>query len=116
MTETVPESDSSYLSYAVVHNRRDPTLSVYANACASNNVPLALSLLSTLETGAVTFGLNVAIPQGHIELARQLLNAGARWDAHTIRYASSSMKAVKLLVECGYDVNTGLVGGCALLP
>lgn len=70
----------------------------------------------TYGTGAVTFRLNSAVQQGHLELARQLLDAGAKWDANTIIYAASSFDAVKLLVECGYDVNTGLIGGGALLP
>jgi hypothetical protein len=99
MTRIVLENGPNYLTYAVVHNRRDPTLSVYTSACASNNMPSALSLSSTLDTGAVTFGLNVAVQQGHLELARQLLNAGAKWDAHTINYASSSFDAVRVLVE-----------------
>jgi hypothetical protein len=45
-----------------------------------------------------------------------LLHVGANWDAHTITHAYISFDAVRLLVECGYDVNTGLIGGGALLP
>jgi hypothetical protein len=116
MAPIVLENGPNYLTYSAPKNRKDPTLSVYASACASNNIPSALSLASVLDTGAVTFGLNIAVQQGHIELARQLLNAGAKWDAFTIEYAASSFDAVKLLVNCGYDVNTGLIGGSALLP
>jgi hypothetical protein len=116
MSRRVLKNGPNYLTYAAWPEGKDLSLAVYANACASNNVPSALSLLPTLDTSAVTFGLNIAVQQGHLELARQLLNAGAKWDAHTIREAASSFDAVKLLVECGYDVNTGLVGGGALLP
>jgi hypothetical protein len=116
MTEIVLEHGPNYLTYTAPKNRKDPNLPVYLSACASNNVPSALSLASILDTGAVTFGLNIAVQQDHIELARKLLNAGAKWDAFTIEYAASSFDAVKLLVECGYDVNTGLIDGRALLP
>ncbi|KAF1967209.1 ankyrin [Bimuria novae-zelandiae CBS 107.79] len=87
MTQIGLENGPNYLTYAVVQNQRDPALAVYANACASNNVPSALSLSTNLDTGTVTFGLNIAVQRGHLELARQLLNAGAEWDAFTIEYA-----------------------------
>jgi hypothetical protein len=116
MPSIVLSNGPNYLTYATLQNPRDPFLAAYANACASDNIPYALSLASTLDPGAVTSGLNTAVQKGYLELARQLLTAGAKWDAFTIKYASSSFDAVKLLVECGYDVNTRLIGGGALLP
>jgi hypothetical protein len=115
MPPIVFENGPNYLTYATIQNRRDPNLAAYVNACASNNISSALSLVATLDARAVTSGLNMAVLKGDLELARQLLTAGAKWDAFTINYASSSFDAVKLLVKCGYDVNTGLIGGGALL-
>ena len=116
MPQITHENGLNYLTYAAVKDQKDPTLAVYANACANNNVTSALSFLAQLDSGAVTFGLNVAVQQGHLQLAKQLLDADAKWDAFTIEHASSSFDAVRLLVQCGYDVNTGLIGGGALLP
>ena len=115
MPPIVFETGPNYLTYATIQNPRDPSLAAYTNACASNNIPSALSLASTLDPGAVTSGLNMAVQKGYLDLARQLLIAGAKWDTFTIQYASSSFDAVRLLVECGYDVNTGLFGGGSLL-
>jgi len=89
--EQLLENSNKYLTYATIQDPLDP------------GIPM-------------TFELNRAIQGGHIDLARQLLDSGAKWDADTIMNASGSFDAVKLLVEAGFDVNTGLIGGGALLP
>jgi hypothetical protein len=66
----------NYLTYATLPNERDPTLVIYAHACAENDILSALSLSSTLLPSAVTHGLSIAVQKGHLELARQLLDAG----------------------------------------
>jgi hypothetical protein len=95
MSVTAPEQllehDTKYLTYAMIQDPTDPGL-------------------------PMTFELNRTIKDGNLDIARQLLDSGAKWDANTIIYASSSFDAVKLLVEAGFDVNTGLIGGGALLP
>ena len=63
-----------------------------------------------------TSALTKAVQEGRLELARQMVNAGAKWDAFTIQRAASSLDAVRVLVECGYDLNTSLIGSGALLP
>ncbi|KAF2820610.1 ankyrin [Ophiobolus disseminans] len=116
MVPILLKNGPNYLTYAAYPSGKDATFAAYADACASNNITSAPSLSPGLKNSDVTFGLNIAVQQGHLELVRQLLNAGAKWDANTIIYAARSFDAVKLLVGCGYDVNTGLIGGGALLP
>lgn len=115
MTQPVYGNGSRYLTSAGWPVGKDPKLARHARACASNDISSALSSSTHLDASGVTFRLNVTIQQHHLELARRLLDLGAKWDAHTIRDASGSFGAVKLLVECGYNVNTGLVGGGTLL-
>ncbi|KAF2735294.1 ankyrin, partial [Polyplosphaeria fusca] len=78
----------------------------FLNACESNDAALALQLAPDRDAGALTFGLNRALGGSHLDLARQLLGAGAKWDPETVHLASKSLDAVKLLVESGFDVNT----------
>ncbi|KAF2277837.1 ankyrin [Westerdykella ornata] len=116
MPEELLRGTQHSLTFAQIQNRTDALLATFLNACGNNDAALALQLAPNRDAGALTFGLNRAIGGSHLDLARQLLGAGAKWDAQTVRLASRSLDAVKLLVECGFDVNTGLVAGGTLLP
>lgn len=104
------------LTYAQVQNRTDVFLAAFLHACESNDAASALQLAPDRDAGALTFGLNRAVKGSHLDLARQLLEVGAKWDAETVNLECRSLEAVKLLVESGFDVNTGLVRGGVLLP
>lgn len=105
-----------HLTYAQIQNRTDAFLAKFMRACESNDVASALKLAPDRDAGALTFGVNRAVKGRHLDLARQLLEMGAKWDATTVSFAAGSLEAVKWLVESGFDVNTSLGGGGTLLP
>lgn len=105
-----------YLTYAQVQNTTTEKLRPFLEACDSNDAAFALQLVPNRDAGALSFGLNRALGGGHLDLARQLLRVGAKWDTQTVILASKSLDAVKLLREFGFDVNSGLVEGSVLLP
>lgn len=111
LIEGTPQS----LTIAQITNHTDASLLPFLHACKHNDAALALQLAPGLESGALTFGLNRALDGGHLDLARQLLAAGAKWDFNTVSHSSDSLDVVKLLVDFGFDVNTGLVAGGVLL-
>ena len=104
-----------FLDIAVVENRDNTTFSEFSKACQFNDVSLALQLASEQDTAALTCGLNDAIDWRRYDLARQLLLSGAHWDTSTVRYASKSFDAIKLLIDFGFNVNTCVLGGGTLL-
>ena len=116
MPQKLIEGAQHHLTFAQVENTTDPSLVPFLNACKSNDAALALQLAPDRDAGLLTFGLNNAFRGNHLDLARQLLGVGAKWDSETVKCASGSLDAVKLLVESGYDVNTTLIGGGVLLP
>lgn len=110
-----PEDVPHILPFAIIQTPPDESVQSFLDACESNNIDVAIQLASDLDAAALTVGLNKSIRADHLTLASQLLGVGAEWDSHTVRHASLSLKAVKWLVESGYNVNTGLVGGHVLL-
>jgi hypothetical protein len=61
----------------------------------------------------LTFALNHAVTGSHLDVARHLLEQGAKWDCNTIERANIGV--IELLMEFGFDVNDSLVGGSVLL-
>ncbi|CAO2658406.1 Nn.00g061290.m01.CDS01 [Neocucurbitaria sp. VM-36] len=116
MPQKLLEGAQHNLTYAEVRNPTDASLAPFLHACESDDATSALQLAPDRDVGALTFGLNRAVERGHLDLARKLLEMGAKWDTRTIHLASGSLEAVKLLVESGFDVNTGLIRGGTLLP
>src|SRR5689334_19200166 len=104
------------LQYAKIGNPGDGHLAAFLDACKNNDIALAERLAPRRDAGTLTFGLNEALKGNHLDPASRMLSKGATWDAFTIKYASASFEAVKLLVESGYDVNTGMPAGAVLLP
>jgi hypothetical protein len=87
MTGIVFEDSPNYLACAVVQNRTNATLSVYASYCASNNVFSVLSLPVDHNNGAVAFGFKTAVQHSNLGLAKQLLDADVRYVQHAFRQA-----------------------------
>jgi hypothetical protein len=105
-----------YLEDAHVLNPEDTHLGEFLIACRDNDAALALQLARERDAGALTFGLDHAVDEGHLDLADKLLQMGVKWDARTVYVASKSSDRVKWLVQSGYDVNTGMFNGGVLLP
>lgn len=103
-------------TYAQILNPQDASLRPFLDACESNDVALALQLVAGRDRGLVTTGLNRAVGAGHLGLARQLLELGAKWDAQTVAHASKSLDALRLLVDFGFNVNDPGPWGYVLLP
>ncbi|KAH8726150.1 ankyrin repeat-containing domain protein [Phaeosphaeriaceae sp. PMI808] len=115
MPQKLLEAAQHQLSFAQIQDPTDPFLEEFLNACKSNDAAVAIQLAPDRDAGALTFGFNEAVGENHLSLARQLLQGGAKWDSHTVHFASKSLDAVKMLVESGFDVNTGLIRGGVLL-
>lgn len=94
---------------------KDDPLSTFLTACETGNETVALRLAGGCADDSLTVGLNKAMKNNRLELARNLINAGAQWNTETVHLASASFDAVRLLVETGFDVNTGLGEGTVLL-
>ncbi|KAH7083451.1 ankyrin repeat-containing domain protein [Paraphoma chrysanthemicola] len=116
MAQKLLKGAQTGLQYAKIGNPGDEHLAAFLDACKNNDIALAERLASRRDAGTLTFGLNEALKGNHLDLASRMLSKGATWDAFTIKYASASFEAVKLLVESGYDVNTGMPAGAVLLP
>jgi hypothetical protein len=58
-----------------------------------------------LDDGVLTWGLNMAMKAGHLDIARSLLGVGVKWGSVSVRNACRSLEAVKLLFEVGLSVN-----------
>jgi hypothetical protein len=115
MAQNLPET-GPHLGFAQIQNKNDPYAQTFLSACMKNDTATVLQLATDRDAGLLTFGLNHAVHAGNLDLATQLLAAGATWDAFTVDHASASLAGVKWLVENGYDVNTSLMGGGTLLP
>ena len=111
MSQKLIKDTQDVLAYARIQDRHVPFLEPFLNACTNNSAARVLQLAPNCEAGLLTCGLNRAIDGGHIDLPHHLLGVGSTWDAETVNIASRSLEAVKLLVESGFDVNTGLIGG-----
>jgi hypothetical protein len=117
MTQIVFEGSPNYLACAVVQNRTDATLSVYASYCASNNVFSTLSLSVDHNNGAVAFGFKTAVQHSNLGLAKQLLAAGVRYVQHVFRQArvqylaypsekdGKRVRAARTTVLCSQGIN-----------
>jgi hypothetical protein len=110
------EGAEHHLTFAQVQNPTDAFLSEFLHACESNDATSALQLAANCDAGTLTYGLNRAVKGNHLDLVRNLLEVGAKWDAETIYLASRSLESVQWLVKSGFDVNTSLVRGGVLLP
>ncbi|KAH7114996.1 ankyrin repeat-containing domain protein [Dendryphion nanum] len=87
----------------------------FNDACNKNNPVLALQLAPEQHPNALTKGLNYTIMRGHLELATKLLQIGAKWDSRTVELAVPTLNSVKWLVDSGFDINTGMMGGSVIL-
>ncbi|KAF1945069.1 hypothetical protein EJ02DRAFT_509769 [Clathrospora elynae] len=116
MPQELLKAAQHHLRYAQVQNRTGPFITPYLDVFGSNDAASALQLAPSRDAGLLTFGLNRTVKEGHLDLARQLLEADAKWDAMTVQRACMSLEAVEMLVEFGFDVNTGLIRGAVLLP
>lgn len=104
------------LPYLRVRACYSPHIKGFLKACADNDLATSTHLAPINDTEALSVDLNIAIEGGHVELARQLISQGAKWDSRTIHLASESFQAVEMLLQCGFDANTRLIGGGVLLP
>lgn len=104
-----------YLIYTVPRNTCDPFIETFYAACRNNDAAVALQLAPGRDVRILTFGLSKALGEGHLDLARQLREAGAKWDTSTVFVAAKSLGTVKFLVESGFDINAALVGGGNIL-
>lgn len=113
---TNPASEElSFLKIVAIPDVHREAFKNFISACQSNDTISALQLASDQEPAALTWGLIKVMEWSHLELARQLLLHGVKWDTETVRAASKSFGAIKLLFEFGFNVNTGLLGGSTLL-
>jgi hypothetical protein len=115
MPPKAPEGTQHSLTFTLPRDASDPLIGTFLAACGNNDAALALQLAPDRDASVLTFGLNKAVGEGHLDLARQLLGAGAKRDTRTVHLAAKSLNAVKFLVESGFDVNTGLAGAATLL-
>ena len=97
------------------NSENDPYYPVFLQSCEDNDAAIALQLAPDRELGMLTYGLRRAVERGHLALASQLLEVGAKWDTRTVHLASRSHETVKWLIESGYDVNTSVARGATLL-
>ena len=98
-----------------IENEDDPHLDTFLNACESNDITLVQQLAPNRDVGLLSFGLRRALECGHHDLARQLLERDAKWDATAVDCASKSLDTLQMLSESGFDVNTSLGWGSVLL-
>jgi hypothetical protein len=115
MPPTLAESTQNSLTFTPVQSLTDPSTVAFLEACKRNDADLALQLAPSQTSGALTFGLNRAVGGGHLDLARKLLTSGTKWDSEIVNLASSSLDAVKFLVDSGFDIHTSLIRGGTLL-
>jgi hypothetical protein len=115
LPEPIPIEDPPFIGAVTVQNREHETFPTFLEACRNNESALALQLAIDQEPAVLTWGLSHAIKAQHLDMARQLLLNGVRWDYHSLSYASRDLNAIKLLVAFGFNVNSTLLGGGNLL-
>jgi hypothetical protein len=109
------EDAQHHLSVAQAPSSTQASFALFIDACMENKAVLALQSAPTDDAGGLTFGLNRAVKAGHLDLARRLVEIGAKYDSFSVHTLSTSLDGVKWLLDTGYHVNTGLMGGGTLL-